>query len=473
MNLKKKLLAIVAGTSSIVLAPVMAFAETASEAAEQVSEYEDASHAVIHFGLIFAMFALVLVAGKLGNAVERWGIPAVLGELLVGIVLSAIGYFGWGFISEVRASEVIAFISSFGALILLFSIGLESNIHEIKKVGKSAAFVAAIGVVIPFVLGAYILGPIFYGDEGSTAKLFLGASLVATSVGITASVFRTLKIQKTRAAQTVLGAAVIDDVLGLIILAVVSALAAGGEISSGLVLELALKSFGFLAGALILGSFITAPLSKALSKVHTGVGMKLSLALGFALVFGFLAEEFGLEPIIGAFAAGLLLDAVHFDNFSDPEVVDDLRALEFEDKKDREKVLRVINKHKHAHIEDLVSSIGLIFVPVFFVYTGLQIEFSSLLEPKLYLIAAVISIFAIVGKMLAGLAASGDRNEKLLVGSSMVPRGEVGLIFAATGRGLGVLSDELFSVIILVVVITTFVGPGLIKYFGQRANLSN
>ena len=309
---------------------------------------------------------------------------------------------------------------------------------------------------------------LFFGDEESTAHLFLGASLVATSVGITASIFRTLKIQKTRAAQTVLGAAVIDDVLGLMILAIVSAIAQGGELTAGLVLELRLKSFGFLAGALIIGGLITKPMSKFLSRIHTGVGMKISLALGFALFFGFLAEEFGLEPIIGAFAAGLLLDAVHFDGFADPEVVEDLKDLEFKDKKDREKVLRVINKHKHAHVEDLIMSIGLVFIPVFFVYTGLQIEFGSLLEPKLYLIAAVISVLAIIGKVVAGLVADGPRNEKLLIGSSMVPRGEVGLIFAATGRGLGVLSDELFSVIILVVVFTTFIGPAMIKYFGTR-----
>lgn len=468
MRLRNKLFSVFAATATLLAVPAMAFAEVATGAVESTASTSEGSHSVVHFGIIFAMFALVLVAGKMGNAIERIGIPAVLGELLVGIALSAVGYFGWTFIDEVRASDIIAFISSFGALLLLFSIGLESNLHEIKKVGKSAVLVALIGVVVPFVLGAYVLGPIFFGDEGSTARLFLGASLVATSVGITASVFRTLQIQKTRAAQTVLGAAVIDDVLGLIILAIVSALAAGGDISAGLVLELSLKSFGFLAGALVIGGLLTKPLSKGLSKIHTGIGMKISLALGFALVLGFLAEEFGLEPIIGAFAAGLLLDAVHFESFADPEVVDDLRALEFEDKKDREKVLRLINKHKHAHIEDLIGSVGLVFIPVFFVYTGLQIEFSSLLEPKLYLIAGIISIFAVAGKMLSGWAAKGDLREKLLVGSSMVPRGEVGLIFAATGRGLGVLSDELFSVIILVVVITTFVGPGMIKHFGQR-----
>lgn len=469
MSIKNKILSVLGVITGTVMIPAMALAESTHETVEHVAEHADeGAHAAVHFGLVFAMFGLVMIAGKLGNIVERLGIPAVLGELMVGIALSAVGYFGWGFIDDMRASEIIAFISSFGALILLFSIGLESNIHEIKKVGTSAALVALIGVVVPFVFGAYVLGPLFYGDESSTAKLFLGASLVATSVGITASVFRNLKIQKTRAAQTVLGAAVIDDVLGLIILAIVSALAAGGEISASLVLELSLKSFGFLAGALIIGSFITAPISKMLSKINTGVGMKVSLAVGFALIFGFLAEEFGLEPIIGAFAAGLLLDAVHFESFADPEVVDDLKALEFKDKKDREKVLRVINKHKHAHIEDLVGSIGLVFIPAFFVYTGLQIEFSSLLEPRLYLIAAAISVFAIFGKMLSGLAAKGDVHEKLLVGSSMVPRGEVGLIFAATGRGLGVLSDELFSVIILVVVFTTFVGPFLIKHFGEK-----
>lgn len=466
MNIRRLVCAVFAVVATTTIVPLTAFAEST----DHLGDSDHSSGSTVHFGLVFAMFAVVLIAGKLGNIIERWGVPAVLGELMAGIALSAAAFFGWGFIDEIREENVIAFMASLGSLLLLFSIGLESNLQEIKKVGINALLVAAIGVIVPFTIGAYLLGPLFYGDESSNAHLFLGASLVATSVGITASVFRSLKIQKTRAAQTVLGAAVIDDVLGLIILAIVSALAAGGEFSIGLLTELSLKSFGFLAGALLLGSIITNPLSKLFSKIHTGVGMKIALALGFALGFGFLAEKFGLEPIIGAFAAGLLLDAVHFNSFADPEVVDDLKALEFEDKKDREKVLRVINKHKHSHIEDLINSIGLIFIPVFFVYTGLQIEFSSLLEPRLYLIATVISIIAIVGKLVAGVAAKGDWNEKLLVGSSMVPRGEVGLIFAATGRGLGVLGDELFSVIIIVVVMTTFIGPSLIKFFGQRAH---
>src|SRR5690606_8027371 len=201
---------------------------------------------VQHWGEVFLMFAIVLMAGKIGNIVERFGQPAVIGELLAGIILAVFGYVGWKLMDEIATNDSIAFLSSFGALLLLFSIGLESNLTEMRRVGPNALLVAVIGVVVPFVFGTWVLGPIFFGDESFNARLFLGAALVATSVGITASVFRSLGIIRTREAQTVLGAAVIDDVLGLIVLAVVSALASGGDVSAGMVAELALKSFGFL-----------------------------------------------------------------------------------------------------------------------------------------------------------------------------------------------------------------------------------
>lgn len=451
---------------SFVAAESMSSSSETSEIHSQSNNNDSHSGGMHHFGIVFAMFALVLVVGKLGNFVEKYGQPAVIGELLAGVALSALGYFGWGFIDDIRANEIIAYLAQFGAVLLLFSIGLESNIKEMKKVGVRALVVALIGVVVPFTLGLFLLGPIFFSDADSNAKLFLAASLVATSVGITASVFRSLKLTKSRAAQTVLGAAVIDDVLGLIVLAIVSALASGGSLSAGLVLELAIKSFGFLAGSLIIGKLTAPYISKFFSKIHTGIGMKLTLAVGFALLFGYMAELFGLEPIIGAFAAGLLLDAVHFESFSDPEILEDLKYLE-KDEKHGLSMADLIKKHRHTHVEDLINSIGLIFIPVFFVYTGMQIDFASLLQPKLYLVAAVISLFAIASKLVAGIGAEGSKYEKLLVGFSMVPRGEVGLIFAATGASLGVLTNEIFSTIVLVVIITTFVSPALIKKFGQ------
>lgn len=423
-----------------------------------------------HWGEVFLMFAIVLMAGKIGNIVERFGQPAVIGELLAGIILAVFGYVGWGLMDEIATNDSIAFLSSFGALLLLFSIGLESNLTEMRRVGPNALLVAVIGVVVPFVFGTWVLGPIFFGDESFNARLFLGAALVATSVGITASVFRSLGIIRTRAAQTVLGAAVIDDVLGLIVLAVVSALASGGDVSAGMVAELALKSFGFLGGALILGTLTAGPVSRLFSIISAGVGMKLALTLAFALGGGYLAEVFGLEPIIGAFAAGLVLDAVHFRHYDDPAFVGLLKAIDFRDDRDREAVDAIIDRSRHSHVEDLIGFLNMIFVPIFFVYTGIQIDIGSLLQPDLYLVALVISIVAIAGKLVAGVAARGDTTEKLLVGISMVPRGEVGLIFAATGKSLGVLTDELFSIIVLVVITTTFIAPPVIGKIGARVS---
>lgn len=432
---------------------------------DEADDHSPESAHPIHFGYVFLMLAIVLVFGKIANIVEKYGQPAVIGELLAGIALSAAGYYGLDIIMDIKDSEAVQFVSSFGALLLLFLIGLESNIKEMTKVGTSAVRVAIIGVTLPFIVGAYVLGPLFYGDVEANAHLFLGAALVATSVGIPSSVLRGMKLTKTKAAQTFLGATVIDDIVGLIILAVVSALATGDEASLALVLELTAKSVGFLAGALILGNLLAKPISRAFSAIHTGIGMKMSVAITFALVFGYAAEKFGLEPIIGAFAAGLLLDDVVFKDYADPEVVDELKAIKFKDRSARAKLMRVVKHHSQAHVEDLVSNLSLIFIPVFFVSIGLQVDFGSLLQPKLYVISFIIAVVAFFTKFLAGFGAQTDTRTKMFIGSCMVPRGEVGLIFAATGKSLGVLDDELFSVILIVVMLTTFVAPFLIKKF--------
>jgi Kef-type K+ transport system membrane component KefB len=421
-----------------------------------------------HWGIVFLMFAIVLLAGKMGDIVEKFDQPAVIGELLAGIVLAVFGFLGWGLMDDITDNQTIAFLASLGALLLLFSIGLESNLAEMRQVGLNATLVAVIGVAVPFALGTLVLGPIFFGSESFESLLFLGAALVATSVGITASVFRSMGITRTRAAQTVLGAAVFDDVLGLIVLAVVSALASGGDVDAGMIGVLILKSFGFLAGALVVGSWAATLLSRLFAMFSSGVGMKLAVALVMALSLGYLAEVFGLEPIIGAFAAGLILDAVHFDRYADADFVQDLREIPFHNETDQATVERMIARHRHTHVEDLIGNLNMVFVPIFFVHTGMQIDIASLLKPDLYVAAIVISIAAIVGKIVAGIAAKGDLHEKLLVGISMVPRGEVGLIFAATGQALGVLNEEEFSVIIMVVIITTFIAPPFISRMSGR-----
>lgn len=416
-----------------------------------------------HWGEAFFMFAIVLLFGRLGDLVQRVGQPPVIGQLIMGMVISAIGYMGVEFMAEISEEPTISFLSALGAALLLFSIGLESNLASMKSVGANALLVATIGVVIPFFLGTWIIGPIFFGDESSSAKLFIGASLVATSIGITASVFRALGITRSRAAQTVLGAAVLDDIFGLVILAVVAAIATGDDANARMVIELTLLAFGFLAVAIAIGLLLANPVLQFFRKISSSEGMLVSVAVGIALIYGYLAEVFGLEPIIGAFAAGLVLDAVHFAEYDEPAIASRIGELPYVDETTQTHATSIRADAKHGQPEHLVGTLNHIFVPIFFVFTGMMIDIESLLKPELYLIALVVTLVAVFGKLVAGIAAKGAVSEKLLVGVSMVPRGEVGLIFAATGKGLGVLSDDLFSVIIITIVVTTLVVPPLLR----------
>lgn len=416
------------------------------------------------------LFAIFLIAGKIGGVVEKKGQPSVLGELLIGVILSGLAYFGISILNSAKENNILAFLAEFGAVLLLFQIGLESNISKILKVGYRSLCVALIGVVVPFLLGTLVVGPMFFSNTTFTARLFIGAAFVATSVGISAAIFQNLNALETRAYQTVLGAVVIDDILGLLILAIVSAIASGHDVTVGFVLTLSLKAVLFLVLAIFFGSVYAKNISSFFSKIHTGTGMKLGLAITFALAYAYLATLVGLAPIIGAFAAGLVLDAVDFKDFDVPLASFKLQALSRKYKELNEHVEDVIHELNHRHISDMVAGIGLIFIPIFFVYTGLQLDFSILLNVDFYLISFAIAFIAIIGKVVSGVAAQGTFVEKLLVGVSMVPRGEVGLIFASVGRSLGAIDDKLFSIIVLTIIITTLVSPPLINLLFKKLN---
>lgn len=413
--------------------------------------------------LTFLFLAILLIAAKFGGIIERYGQPSVVGELLAGIGLSIIGFLGWGMIDEMRHNISMEFFAELGAVLLLFQIGLESNISQMKKVGARALMVAIIGVVAPFGLGTFVVGPLLFPGVEQVTYLFIGAAMVATSVGITASVYQGVGVLRMKASQTVLGAAVIDDVLGLLTLAVVSAIASGGDVTPMFILELSIKALLFLGLAVALGDILARWISKLFSMVNTGTGMKLALALTFALVYAYLASLVGLAPIVGAFAAGLILDQVHFNSFNLPEIAYDLKKLKGFDKEEKEQIDHLIHKHQHAHVEELIKNIGMLIIPVFFVFTGMMVDASSLMNPAVYIYGVILTIVAIVGKMVAGLAGGGSKLQKLFIGTSMVPRGEVGLIFAATGKALGAIPPDIFSTIIIVIILTTLIPPTFIN----------
>ncbi len=410
---------------------------------------------------LFLGIAVLLIAAKVSSLVEKIGQPSVLGELVMGVILGNLGLLGIHYFDALKANEIIQFLAELGVVILLFQIGLESNIYEMKKVGLNSFFVAVIGVVLPFVLGTYIVGPWLLPGLSTKAYLFIGASLTATSVGITARVFKDLGKLQTPEARIVLGAAVFDDVMGLIILAIVSAIATMGAVSLGTISWITAKAVLFLVGSIVVGILIAPYLGRFFSKIHTGVGMKLTLAISFGLIFAYLAGVIGLAPIVGAFAAGLVLDPVHFRYFKNHHLVEDLKKdiddLE-EDKK--QKINNVIESYSHRHIEDLIEPISVFLVPLFFIVTGMAVNIKVLFNGQVLLVALGVTIAAFLGKILAGLAAG--KVKKALVGWGMVPRGEVGLIFATIGKQLGVINDAVFSVIIIMVIITTLITPPVI-----------
>ena len=321
---------------------------------------------------------------------------------------------------------------------------MESTVGEMLRVGWSSVSVATLGVFAPFVLG-WGVGAWLQPESGPYAHAFLGATLCATSVGITARVLRDLHAAKRPEAHIILGAAVVDDVLGLMILGVVSgaivAAASGLPFTAGHVVRTALQAAAFLVGAILIGRTATPRLFSMAARLETR-GVLLSLSLSLCFVMSWLASRVDLAPIIGAFAAGLVLEDAHFRDFS---------------------------ARGERPIDDLLRPLADFLVPIFFVLMGLRTDLSMLANPHALGLAAAVTVAAVAGKQLCGLGVIGRGVDRVSIGLGMIPRGEVGLIFANVGAGLmingaPVISRTLFSAIVAMVVVTTMITPPALKW---------
>lgn len=437
----------------------------ASSEEKAVAHTEENSHA--DNAKILFVLAAILVLAKVLHLIEKAKQPPVVGELIAGIILGNLTLVGINYFDGVTHNSIIEFLAEMGVIVLLFQIGLETNVRELTKVGVKSLLVALVGALVPFVLGAYLVGPLLLPNQPLATYLFLGASLSATSVGITARIFKDMGYMQSKAARIVLGAAVIDDVIGLVMLAVISALVTTGSVDPMNVALIVFKSFAFLIGSVLLGQLIAPTLSKAFASINTGIGTKFTLAISFGLIFAGIAQVIGLEAIIGAFAAGLVLDHVHFERFSDPKIVSEIKEkMAHLDKDAKKEINEVLHHHKERNIEEIIEPLSLFFAPIFFVVTGMGVKIEALLSVQNILLALLITLAAVIGKLVSGAVIK--ENYKWVVGMAMVPRGEVGLIFAAVGQSLGVLSDQIFSVVVLTVLFTTVVGPFLLTNLIKR-----
>ncbi|ACA98584.1 sodium/proton antiporter NhaS3, CPA2 family [Picosynechococcus sp. OG1] len=413
--------------------------------------------------LAAVLLSLVVIyfASKVGGELcSRINLPPVLGELvggvLVGVSALSLLVFPEGGIEASQSllmqflqntaglspeaapavfatqSEVISVLAELGVIILLFEIGLESDLQELIKVGPQAAIVAVVGVVAPFAAGT--AGLVFLFHLSTVPAIFAGAALTATSIGITAKVLAELGQLTTKEGQIIIGAAVLDDVLGIIVLAVVASLAKTGEVQVVSTIWLIVSAGAFLIGAIIVGRLLS-PLFVSLVDGMKTRGQLLTVSVVFAFVLSYIATVIQLEAILGAFAAGLIL----------------------------------AETDKRGELEEQVLPVADLFVPIFFVCVGAKTDL-SVLNPAVpanregLIIAAFLIVVAIVGKVITGFTVFGqDQLNKLAIGVGMIPRGEVGLVFAGVGSASGALSESTEAAIIMMVILTTFIAPPFLR----------
>ncbi len=396
--------------------------------------------------------ALIFVSAKaLGALFQRVKLPSVLGELIAGIIL------GGSMLAIVPTSETQVGYETFhifaeiGLILLLFEIGLETKLGDLVKVGPQSTLVAIVGIVAPFCLGFFSIfafqkvGLIDFNENLTTLiAIATGATLCATSVGITARVLSDMEKLHTKEAQIVIGAAVVDDIIGLIILSVVSGLiesfqsGAGGGVSVLSISISVVKAFGFLAAAIIIGNFISTWAFNFVERLNVR-GVISILAVAFAFLYAYAASLVGLAPIVGAFAAGLVLRKTNQFNF----------------------------------IEDNLRPVSDFFTPIFFVVVGAEVDVRAFnpFAPdgvNIISIAMVLFVLAMIGKYVSGFAVRDKSISSNVIGLGMIPRGEVGLIFAQVGLDYGIFDLKFFSAVTVMVILTTFIAPPLLQIsFGK------
>lgn len=375
--------------------------------------------------ILLSLFALVLAAQVLGYVATRFKQPRVIGQVLAGVVVGP-SLLGW-----VEVNITLQALAEFGAIFLMFMVGLETRLKDLLSVGKEALIVAVIGIALPM-LGGYLFG--LFNDYSRLQNLFIGTAMVATSVGITAQVLKELGVLDSKYAQIILGAAVIDDILGLSILGVVSGMSSGGDISVLGVLSTLALSIGFVVAVLWIGVPLINKIQQRIDPmlVSGGFGLCVSLSLGFAA----LSNVAGLAPIIGAFLIGMVLAEVR-DQY------------DFNDK---------------------VHALESFLAPVFFAMVGVQLPLALLGSAEVLVSGAILTVIAILGKWLAGLAIMGSQGFVTAnkVGVGMVPRGEVGLIVVGIGLSTGLLSQVLFAEIVVMIIGTTVLAPIVLRQLIQR-----
>jgi Kef-type K+ transport system membrane component KefB len=392
--------------------------------------------------IVLWLSLIVLLAKVAGELATRLGQASVLGELVLGVAIGNLGLLGASGIAELRNDSLLNLLARIGVLVLIFRLGLRSSIARMVQVGGSSMLVAVIGVATPFVLG-YGIAAWLLPDAAPPVHAFIAATLTATGIGVIGRVLDDLGLD-SREARIIIGAAVIDDILGLTIMAAVGgsiAAAEGGGSSWASAAQVGGKAVLFLGGSVILGGILS-PRLLTLASCLRSRGVLLASGLGICFAFSSLADRAGLSPIVGAFAAGLVLEEPHHRRF--------------------------LEKGERS-LQDSLDPIASFLVPIFFVIMGMRVDLRTLFEPGMVVLTVLLTAAAIVGKLACSLGVLDRGADRLAFGFGMMPRGAVGLIFADLGLtitfgGKPILTPATCSAVVVMVMVTTLVALPPLKW---------
>ena len=407
---------------------------------------------------ILLAVAIIISGAALSWTVKLVGFPAVLGELSLGMALAVLAHYGVWHWQEALHNKTIAWLAELGSILLLFEIGLESKLKDLISVGKHGSIAAILGVVLPFALGIGA-GELLFPHGDFKLNLFLGATLAATSTGISVRVFKDLGILQNPACQIVLTASIIDDILGLIILSIVSGIVIAGAVSLATIGGLLLSVVLFFVVAIVVASRLNPILIRWLLKINNEEAMVMIVLIAFSLIWAWFADAVGLAAIIGSFMAGLMLDVTFFgidkkphwfnsiDKLVSPEHAEQYHSL----------IKKRVNEEQDHYLISLIKPFNYVLVPFFFVYAGMQVDIVEVASWNTLAIGGALSVAAIVGKIFCGTFLPKTIN-KWIVGVGMIPRGEI--------------NQEAFAGVLIMVVVTSIVTPLILQHIVKKNKLN-
>lgn len=399
------------------------------------------------------------------SIVKKFGLPLVVGEILSGVILGELHVFGLNLFYNAEHDTVIRFLAEFGAIILMFEIGLESKFSDLRRNFKTGIKVAFSGTVFSFAAG-FLVAKFLIPDSNLSLQLLMGVITAATATGISAKTFKEMGILRTREVKVVLVASILDELVSIMFFGVISAMIFDAAFNLFNFSVSLIQVLGFFVFAAIFGNWITPLLTKWSIKIHAGINMKIGVLLTICFLFSWVAHALGLATVVGSFVAGLILDQIYFKSFSQSNFFHQLRFIksQVEDTQLKYEFSKLIESAEEKSLEELLKPLSHVFVPVFFIYIGLLLDIHELFHAQTLIITVALLVGSFSGRIISGYLIRGNKVNKLIIGLGMTPIGEAGLIFAMFGKATGIISNSTLSAIVSAVVIASIITPLLIKF---------